>query len=78
MSFEPRDLVRIRHLAVADREVDGPSARPPRPRLGELGTIVDVLGDGLFLVEHITDDGLSLWTAEFHHSELALVERPGD
>ncbi len=75
MTFEPRDLVRVRQLLVPDREVDGPSAHPPQPRLGETGTVVDLLGDGLYLVEHRTDDGLPVWTAELHETELELIDR---
>jgi hypothetical protein len=74
--LEPSDIVRIRHLAVAEREVDGASAEPPQPRAGETAVVVDSLGDGLYLVERMTDDGEPIWVAEFHESELELVERP--
>jgi len=69
------DLVRIRRLAVPEREVDGSSAEPPQPRIGETGIVADALGDGLYLVERTTDDGEPIWVAEFHESELELVER---
>ena len=75
MSFEIDDVVRIRTLTVPEREVDGSSAEPPQPRVGEQGSIVDSLCDGLFLVEHATDDGETIWVAEFHESELELVDR---
>ena len=80
MVFEIFDVVRIRRLAVAEREVDGSAAEPPQPRVGETGSVVDAVGDGLYLVEHATDDGEPIWVAEFHESELELVERtePGD
>ncbi len=73
--LEISDSVRIRHLAIPQREVDGASATPPQPRVGEIGTVVDALGEGLYLVERATDDGESLWLAEFHESELDLVDR---
>ena len=73
--FEIFDIVRIRNLTVSEREVDGSSAEPPQPRIGETGSVVDALGDGLYLVEHATDDGEPIWVAEFHEGELELVER---
>lgn len=76
--FELSDVVRIHTLVVPTREVDGPAADPPQPRLGDAGTIVASLGDDLYLVEHATDDGRSVWMAEFHASELALVAREGE
>ena len=78
MVFEISDVVRVRHLSVAEREVDGSSAEPPQPRVGELGSVVDALGDGLYLVEHATDDGEAIWVAEFHESELELVDRASE
>lgn len=75
MVLEMSDIVRIRRLAVPEREVDGSSADPPQPRVGETGIVIDALGDGLYLVEHTTDDGEPIWVAEFHESELELVER---
>jgi hypothetical protein len=77
MRFELSDVVRVQRLAVPTREVDGPAADPPQPRVGELGVVVDSLGDDLYLVEHVTDDGRPVWMAEFHAGELALVERGG-
>jgi hypothetical protein len=67
------DIVRISHLAIPSRDVDGPAANPPQPRVGEMGVVVGTLGDDLYLVEHATDDGRSLWVAEFHVGELDLV-----
>lgn len=63
-------------LLTPTREVDGPVASPPQPRVGEVGTVVATLGDELYLVERTTDDGLTLWVAEFAAAELALVQRP--
>ena len=41
------DIVRVRALSVPTREVDGPAAEPPQPRVGDAGTVVAVLGDEL-------------------------------
>ena len=77
MPFEPFDTVRVARLLVADREVDGSSAEPPQPRVGEEGSVVEVVGDDLYLVERVTDDGRTLWLAEFDEQELALGHRAG-
>ena len=77
-SFEPSDVVRIARLEIPTREVDGTSAEPPQPRVGEIAVVVDALGDDVYLVERVTDDGHPLWVAEFHAAELDLVNRAGD
>jgi hypothetical protein len=66
--------VRIIRLLVADREVTGASASPPQPCVGEVGCVVADVGDGLWLVEHLTADGQSVWLAEFAAAELELVD----
>lgn len=76
MTFQRLDEVRVVRLLVAAREVDGFTAEPPQPRVGELATVAETLGDDLYLVEHATDDGRTLWVAEFHATELELVDRP--
>jgi hypothetical protein len=76
VSFEPLDTVLVARLLHATRDVDGGSADPPQPHVGQSAIVVDALGDDLFLVEHLTDDGRSVWIAEFHESELELLDRP--
>ena len=78
MRFELADVVRVQRLTVPTREVDGPGADPPQPRLGDEGRVVALLGDDLYLVEHSTDDGRSVWMAEFLAGELAMVRRAGE
>ena len=78
VSFEPRDVVRVARLLHPSREVDGATAEPPQPGVGQSAMIVDALGEGLYLVERLTDDGRSLWVAEFHERELELLDRPRD
>ena len=75
MRFELSDVVRVQQLTVPTREVDGPGLEPPQPRVGDHGTVVAQLGDDLYLVEHSTDDGRSVWMAEFLAGELVLVRR---
>jgi hypothetical protein len=76
MAFEIFDVVRIERLLEPERDVDGSVETPPQPRVGELGTVVEALGDDVYLVERATDDGLTMWVAEFLDSELSLVRRP--
>jgi hypothetical protein len=75
MSFELLDVVRVARLIEREREVDGSSATPPQPRVGETGTVVEAVGEDVYLVERHTDDGRVLGIAEFMGAELALVER---
>lgn len=75
IQLEPNDVVRVRSLSVPTREVDGPSADPPQPRVGDVATVITALGDDLYLIEHSTDDGRPVWMAEFHAGELALLDR---
>ena len=75
MPFETGDTVRIVKLLTPERDVTGSAAEPPQPRLGEAGTVVDDVGDGIYLVERTTDDGATRWLAEFADAELALVDR---
>ena len=70
------DRVRIVRLRVPEREVTGASPSPPQPRIGEEGDVVADVGDGVFLVEHATADGQTIWLAEFLEEELELVARP--
>jgi hypothetical protein len=77
MPFELFDTVRVTRLLVPDRDVDGSSAEPPQPRVGEEGVVVEVLGDEVYLVERVTDDGYTLWLAEFGEQELVLARRAG-
>ena len=79
-------LARVPHLDLdpsaargSDGEPDVPSGRSvPQRILKEVSEHLrhPLIGDGLYLVEHTTDDGEPVWVAEFHESELELVERP--
>ena len=45
------------------------------PRVGDTATIAADVGDGIYLLECCTDDGVLRWMAEFAAEELALVDR---
>ena len=55
--------------------MDGTAHPPPQPRIGEKGRVVIEVESGVYLVERSTDDGQTVWLAEFLGLELELVER---
>lgn len=73
--FYRADRVRIVRLEAGERDVDGSTDPPPQPRVGEMGVVVEEVDDGIYLVERCTDDGRTLWIAEFLAGELELVDR---
>jgi len=76
--FEPEDVVRVARVLVAEREVTGSSATPPQPRVGDVGSIVADVGDGLYLVESCTADGITIWMTELAAEELERADRNDD
>jgi len=75
MHFQHDDTVRVVRLLEPEREVTGSSDPAPQPRVGDRATVVADLGDGLYLLESCTDDGMTLWMGEFAAEELELVQR---
>ncbi|MFL5617993.1 MAG: hypothetical protein ACJ79A_06295 [Gemmatimonadaceae bacterium] len=75
MHFHPDDTVRVVRLLEAEREVSGASETPPQPRIGDTATIIADVGEGLYLVEHATDDGVTMWMAELAAEEMELIQR---
>lgn len=73
--FLPTDRVRVLRLEGDERDVDSSVDPPQQPRIGETGTVIDQVAEDIYLVERCTDDGRTLWLAEFLASELELVER---
>ena len=76
MRLQSDDTVRIVRLLEREREVTSSSAEARQPRVGETGTVVEDVGDGIYLVERTTADGYTNWLAEFATDELELVDRP--
>ncbi|HZO20787.1 MAG TPA: hypothetical protein VFB46_17495 [Gemmatimonadaceae bacterium] len=75
MPFYHADMVRIVRLVAPERDVDGAGDPPPQPRVGDVCVIVEAVDEDIYLVERCTDDGRTLWIAEFMASELELVQR---
>lgn len=75
MRFQLDDTVRVVRLLEPEREVSGSSEPAPQPRVGDTAVIVADVGEGIYLVECCTDDGVLRWMAEFAAEELLLVDR---
>jgi len=69
--FNELDTVVVRALATPTRHVDGTDAVKRQPRVGDLGTIVYVLGPGFYVVESVDAAGMTVWLADFRAAELA-------
>ena len=74
-ALEIDDRVRIVRLREPERDVTSAFETAPQPKIGEIAMIVDDVGDGIYLVERTTDDGMTAWLAEFERDELELVDR---
>ena len=68
--------MRVVRLLEPEREVTGSSDPAPQPRVGDTATVVADVGDGLYLLESCTDDGMTLWMGEFAAEELAWSSAP--
>jgi hypothetical protein len=75
VTFQSGDTVRIIRLIEPERDVTSAFDIPSQPHVGQIATVIDDVGDGIYLVERTTDDGASAWLAEFEGSELELVDR---
>jgi len=75
MHFQLDDAVRVIRLLEPEREVTGSSDPAPQPRVGDRAVVVADVGEGLYLLESRTDDGITLWMAEFAEEEVELIER---
>jgi len=76
MQFQLDDSVRVVRLLEFEREISGLAEHALPPRVGDVAAIVADVGEGIYVVESRTDDGVVRWTAEFVAEELELVERP--
>jgi hypothetical protein len=67
-------VVRVARLRVVERPFDGSSDVMRAPRIGDVGTIVNVLAPNAFVVECVDRDGMTVWLADFYADELDPVE----
>ena len=73
MSFEELERVRVVKLLSAERDVLGSFDPSPQPRVGEVGTIVDVRHDA-YGVECVDREGYTRWLAYFAAEELEAAQ----
>lgn len=67
------DVVQVVRLNEPSRHIDGTEGVCRPPEIGDIGTIVYEDGSELFQVESVNAEGLTVWLAEFHLSELERV-----
>jgi hypothetical protein len=71
MTFKELDVVVVRSLRTTVRPVDGTAGVTRQPRVGDVGTVVHVLGPADYILECVDTDGRTAWVADFHVDELA-------
>jgi plasmid stabilization system protein ParE len=69
------DVVRVVRLLSPTREAGGTAQVSRQPRVGDVGTIVHVLGPHSFIVECVDTQGLTAWIADFEAEELEHCPR---
>jgi hypothetical protein len=73
-TLEQYQLVRIRQLFQPSSDYDGWRLNQRPPRIGDIGTLIDILhADGLpdrYVVECCETKGTAVWLADFHGDEL--------
>jgi hypothetical protein len=78
-SMKRYDAVRVKFLA-AQAERKGWNVNARAPRVGDVGTVVEILSAAgqaaQYVVECVAPDGTTLWLADFTAEELEVVERP--
>ena len=73
MAFELFDTVRLVDIIARRRALHDTAAAGEAPQLGETGTVVEIVGDGVYLVECTEDEGDPRWLGEFLEDELELA-----
>ena len=67
------DMVRVVRLNESNCQFDGTEGVCRPPQIGDTGEIMYYDGNGTFQVLSLNTEGLSVWLAEFHLSELERV-----
>jgi hypothetical protein len=73
MAFEMLDTVRLVDLIDRGRVIDDTVGTGDEPQLGDTGTVVEIVGEGRYLVECDEGPGGARWVAEFLEDELELA-----
>ena len=68
-ALKPFAFVRVRQLLLAEAEYDGWRVNARSPKVGDTGTLVDILqasgAPDRYVVECSTSDGITVWLADF-------------
>jgi hypothetical protein len=71
------DAIKICSLREPNRSYDGTEGIMREPRVGDTGTVVDVLGEHskgmMYVVECVNPEGNTVWLADFWESELDKI-----
>lgn len=70
------DVVRITSVGTTERTVDGSPGVVRQPVVGDIGSIVHVLGPTRFIVECVDSNGLTVWISDFDLDEIQVVDYP--
>jgi hypothetical protein len=68
--FRELEVVVVRGLVAATRDVTGTEGVVRQPRVGDLATVVDILDAAHCTVECVNSSGETRWLADFHLDEL--------
>jgi hypothetical protein len=81
MMMTPRelDVVRVTSTGTVERTVDGSPGVVRQPAVGDVGTIVHVIGPTKFIVECVDTEGATVWITDFDLDEIQVVDqRPAE
>lgn len=77
--FEEYSVVRIVELKTANRPFDGTQTVMKPPKVGDSGTIVDIVTNPkeiIYIVEKVNASGQTIWLADFYQEEIELLVDP--
>jgi hypothetical protein len=70
-AIQELEVVRVAQLSGSTRPVIGSGTSIRQPAVGDIGTVVAVLGGGaMYTVECVNEDGLTDWLCDFERSEI--------
>jgi len=73
-AIQELEVVRIARLNEPSRPVIGSAAFSRQPSVGDIGTVVAVLGGGaMYTVECVNKDGMTDWLCDFERGEIEAI-----
>ena len=74
MAFALFDTVRLVDVIARRRVMVDENGAGDEPQLGDTGTVVEIAGDGVYVVECGDERGETRWVGEFLEDELELAD----